>query len=519
MIRVCCLMLFLVTIAGAEPAGSTGGPSVGDVQASLRQAVAYIRSISTEGGYVYQYSLDLKTRSAERPATETQIAIEPPGTPSMGIAFLRAYSATQDPFYLEAAREAALALSRCQLGSGGWHPTADFDPARPNEDGRLYGGDNYKFGQVIKHTLSTKFDDNTTQSAVTFLLAYSVAVRDSADPRDDVIRETLDRALRDGMLGAQYPNGAWPQCYHAKPRNPDDYPIKKAHIPDDYLRTWPDEDYTPYYTFNDLAQSDCVKVMFLAWKVLGNPVYLDSAVRGSDFILLAQLPEPQPAWAQQYDFDMVPAWARSHECPAVSSHESAGPLRTLLVAYLATGERKYFDAASAAVGWLERSAVGPNRWMRLYELKTNRPVFGDDRGEILYSRDELRGKFKTSYNWESSYKIPEVLNQYEQVKNAGHERISRIAEEAGKKELSLHEVLGLLDVFGRWKGLSLCGEMALEDPEPEQENVLTIINSLDGKGRWISKDRWRKGAPLEEMITTKTFIGNVRILTEYLSRN
>ncbi len=37
--------------------------------------------------------------------------------------------------------------------------------------------------------------------------------------------------------------------------------------------------------------------------------------RLGDFLLLAQMPEPQPAWAQQYHYDMQPAWARKFEPP------------------------------------------------------------------------------------------------------------------------------------------------------------------------------------------------------------
>ena len=44
--------------------------------------------------------------------------------------------------------------------------------------------------------------------------------------------------------------------------------------------------------------------------VLWNP---GIAERAGDFILAAQMPEPQPAWAQQYDAAMHPAWARKFE--------------------------------------------------------------------------------------------------------------------------------------------------------------------------------------------------------------
>ena len=64
-------------------------------------------------------------------------------------------------------------------------------------------------------------------------------------------------------------------------------------------------------------------------------------LRGADFILLAQMPAPQPAWAQLYNARMEPAWARRFELPSITGCESVGTCRTLLDLYLATGTEKY----------------------------------------------------------------------------------------------------------------------------------------------------------------------------------
>src|SRR5690242_15323160 len=86
-----------------------------------------MRSIATHGGYLWSYSLDLKDRRGEGKATATQIWVQPPGTPAVGLAFLRAYEATGDAAHLEAARAAADALAVAQLESGGWNCMIDFD--------------------------------------------------------------------------------------------------------------------------------------------------------------------------------------------------------------------------------------------------------------------------------------------------------------------------------------------------------------------------------------------------------
>ncbi len=137
---------------------------------------------------------------------------------------------------------------------------------------------------MIQHTLFTTFDDNTTQSAVRFLLRYREATKDSRHPRDLGIEESLERGLR-GMLRAQYPNGAWPQRYGGEPRDPAVHPVKKAAIPKDYPRTWPDADYTRFYTLNDNVQSTCVQTMLLAHGLRGRAEYLESGASRRGFPL------------------------------------------------------------------------------------------------------------------------------------------------------------------------------------------------------------------------------------------
>ena len=95
----------------------------------MRKAAEYYRGkLALRGGYVYYYSPDLKLRHGEGVASPTQIWVQPPGTPTVGLAFLAAYRATGDKLYLDAARDAGEALIYGQLKSGGWQNNVDFDP-------------------------------------------------------------------------------------------------------------------------------------------------------------------------------------------------------------------------------------------------------------------------------------------------------------------------------------------------------------------------------------------------------
>ncbi|MCS6861261.1 MAG: pectate lyase, partial [Abditibacteriales bacterium] len=285
-------------------------------RAALERATAFFRSIATNGGYLWWYSEDLKERAGEGKATETQIWVQPPGTPSVGMAFLRAYEVTKDPRYLDAAKAAADALAWGQLASGGWTYSIDFDPQGSQRYYRRADKGKLTEQQIARRRNVTTFDDDTTQSALRFLLAVVDASQGANEARDARIREALDYGLQ-GLLRAQYPNGAFPQGYDGKPRNPADFPVKRAQIPPSWSRTPTGGDYWLYYTFNDNTHRDCLLTLLDAYRRTGQREYLEAAKKGGDFILLAQLPTPQAAWAQQYNFNMEPTWARRFEPPAV----------------------------------------------------------------------------------------------------------------------------------------------------------------------------------------------------------
>ncbi|HYD82994.1 MAG TPA: hypothetical protein VEA63_03055, partial [Opitutus sp.] len=133
-----------------------------DALAGLKKAARfYSEKVSSHGGYTYFYSLDLKQAWGEGAATKDQIWTEPPGTPAVGIAFLKAYEATEDLEYLVAATNAGMALVYGQLQSGGWSQTIDFNPKGTHAN-------RYRNGRGAGSNHSS-LDDNQTQSSIQFL--------------------------------------------------------------------------------------------------------------------------------------------------------------------------------------------------------------------------------------------------------------------------------------------------------------------------------------------------------------
>jgi len=444
---------------------------------AMRRAADFFRTqVSTEGGYLWRYSEDLSLREGEGTATDTMIWVQPPGTPSVGMVFLTAYEATGDSYYLDAARDAAHALVRGQLRSGGWDYRIEFDPERRRR--YAYRSDPPRKDQRNVSTM----DDNNTQSAVRLLMRVDEAL----GFKDEKIHEAAQFALST-ILKVQYPNGAWPQRFTGPP-DPAKFPVKKASYPDFWSWTYPARGYMSFYTFNDNTIADTIDTMLEAFDIYGEEEYKASAEKAGDFIILAQMPEPQPAWAQQYNADMQPAWARKFEPPAVTGGESQGVMKTLLKLYRATGKEKYLEPLPRAIAYLQRSRLADGRLARFYELKTNKPLYltrGDY--EVTYSDADM----PTHYSFKQGNGIESIAREYERLQTT---------------DLASLKQPGATDAPRMSHALAA--------------RARSVIDRLDEQGRWLESGKMRGDAendPVRRVIDCRTFISNLRALSAYLA--
>jgi hypothetical protein len=385
--------------------------------------------------------------------------------------------------YLEAARKAALAAVRGQLCSGGWDYLIEFDPAKRKQ--YPYRSEHDCASASLPKSPPTTLDDNTTQATLRLLMRVDKAL----DFKDTKIHEAALYAL-DKLMAVQYPNGAWPQRFTA-PADMSKFPARKASYPGEWSRKWPGEVYRQHYTFNDNTIADCIDMMLEAGRIYKDARYTASAEKGGGFILLAQMPDPQPAWAQQYDVDMHPAWARVFEPPSVTGGESQGIIRMLLVLYRETGNRKYLDAIGPALKYLEasvlpRPANPPEVWRRIrpgipvmarfYELKTNRPLY-ITKGTMLQTKGlgSLRPDgYQLSYSDESVITHYGVLTTGNQLAGLRRDFDAYSRTAPGKRPEKLH-------------GLSPWSEPDAGPLEkrPNAAGVRKLIDTMDSRGAWL----------------------------------
>lgn len=469
------LLLPLALSAGLAGRSRADAASEERAAAALRKAAGYFTSqVSVGGSYLWSYSEDLKTRRGETEATATQGWVQPPGTPAVGMALLRAHAATGERAYLDGAAAAARALARTQLGSGGWDYVIELDPEQAK---RWHYRRDVEAGDRDTGTRrnTSTFDDNNSQSALRFLMRADAAL----EGKDAGIRRAVDYGLEQ-LLAARCPNGAWPQRWDGKPRDAAAYPVLSARYPEEWPRTWPGTRYYDFYTFNDNAIRDVVLTLLEAHRRYSKPEYLEAARAAGGFILRAQLPDPQPVWAQQYNLKMEPAWARKFEPPSATAGESVGVIRTLLDLYLYTGDAQYLKPIPPAVAWFRRSRLpGGERWARFYELKTNRPLYFTRQYELVYTDNDL----PTHYSFQSEYGAPGMIAYYERVVGEGREAFRA-------REARMPDAAAL--------------SRRARDLEPRAAEA---VSALDERGRWLEGGQLRSA----------TFIRNAGVLAEYLA--
>ncbi|HBJ87097.1 MAG TPA: hypothetical protein DDZ88_25205 [Verrucomicrobiales bacterium] len=503
------LFSFVILISSfvIPPLATAATPA--EVSTALTKAVSFFHSkAAAHGGYVYRYSADFTLREAEGIPGPDTIWIQPPGTPAVGMAMLDAYEATKDEKCLKAAVEAARCVSRTQLASGGWDYSGHFDMKnrskwlyRRDLDGQLIerrkipqseGGWHVWRQGDHKDSNGSTFDDDVSQAATRLL----VRVDHALDGKDAEIKEAADFALHT-IIMTQYPAGGWSANFDDAPTSPppvDKYPIKPGNYPADWPRKWP-KDFTGCYVLNDNTHATLMSTLLLAWELRGDPKYLDAAKRGGDFLVTAQMPDPQPAWGQQYNAEMQPVWSRQFEPTAISGRESQAAMWALLKLAAATGDKKYLPPVAKAITYLRTVLLPGNQLARFYELNTNKPLYfergpGGKGFELTYSDQ----KASSNYGW---------------VWDSELDALQAIGSQIAKGEM----VTFPRTEKERWSSPPTDADIAtiLKEQAPDGSWPVT-----DDERGWMRDAAGKKTKPAGGVIYSLDFIENVKSLSAWL---
>lgn len=473
--------MFTLTLAvvGISPASLRSSEPIDQDKAriAMRRVLSFYRQeVGYQGAYLWRYSADLSQREGEGVATRTSGWTQPPGSPSVGEAYLEAWRLCGDDHCLQASVEVARALVRSQLISGGW--SSHFDLGK--EGRRRYA---YRTDQPRSSGRNlTTFDDNKSQSA----LALLMHVDEALEFRDRSIHEAVEYAL-DKMLLVQYPNGAWPQQY-AEPANPDQYPVKRASYPDSWSRTYPQKDYRGYYTLNDNNMSHIIDMLFEAWRIYGRSDCFDAAKRTGDFFLLAQMPDPQPGWAQQYDRNMHPAWARKFEPASITGGESQSVMRALLTLYRFTADNRYIRTLPKALTYYRKSRLADGRLARFYELRTNKPLYFTKDYQLTYSDADM----PTHYGFQVGSNLDSIQRELQELASLPDDQLKP------RQHITRPAVMSR----------RLAGQAE------------AVIEAIDDRGAWVEDGKMRYQAAdarsVNRVIEMKTLVRNLEILAKYV---
>ena len=345
----------------------------------LRQQGGFPMWVETDGSHFYS------DRGFGCPLFPGEFSIQE-GTPLLGTLYLEMYKFENNSIYLDVAKDTADALLAVQDEIyGGFY----YD-GRRHEDGTGYQPHPKNWMR------STILDDDVTQSALEFLLdMYNLT-------KEQKYLDAFEKGFEE-LCDIEKPQGGWP-----------------------HRSNFQNFMYFSYITLNDNLMKDVVFLLYKANQIFpGESKYLDTAKRACDFLKNVQGNGGsafQKGWAQQYYDNNQPAWARTFEPPAICSFQTVSAMEMLLEMFLITNDTSWLEPLPAAINWLNSSdtriswqdgGTTKTGWARLYELETNKPIYGIENGKgtlqpYVYNYEDARG----GYSWLGDFGVETFFNRY-----------------------------------------------------------------------------------------------------------
>ncbi len=262
------------------------------------------------------------------------------------------------------------------------------------------------------------------------------------DFKNSEIHQSALTAL-DALLAAQFYNGGFLQGWKGPVSK---QPVLKASYLDyDWRTQGRIKNYWDMYTLNDNVCGYVAETLIDAHRVYQDERFLLALCKLGDFLILAQMPEPQPAWAQQYNYEMKPIWARKFEPAAIAGDECQEVIETRMRISRVAGDRKYLEPIPRALAYLKRSLLADGRLARYYELKTNKPLYMFRRGKAAYALTYEDANLPAHYGWKWESRIGELGKEYQALRNGDSRKTTQPV-----KDDVIRRIIADLDDRGRW---------------------------------------------------------------------
>jgi len=251
------------------------------------------------------------------------------------VLFLPAHEATGNPRWLDAAKKTADLLVRAQSPLGTWssnYLVVEGERAVPHGRADVMG-----------------LEDSIQTHPIMFLVWMWRLTKDTRY-RDAAVKGA------ELLVRAQNANGSWPQYWSLADGKP------RGH---------------GHGVLNDGATTEPMVVLLMMYHVTADERWLAPIPRAADWLIAAQNRQGGiPGWAEQYDADNNPCWARNFEPPAICPTPTLMARTGLGLAYRLTGNPKYLEPLRILARWLRENPR--DEWGFYTDPKTAEPVYGLD---------------------------------------------------------------------------------------------------------------------------------------------
>jgi hypothetical protein len=200
------------------------------------------------------------------------------------------------------------------------------------------------------------------------------------------------------------------------------------------------------------------------------------------------MPDPQPGWAQQYDQNMHPAWARKFEPASITGGESQSVMRALLTLYRFTADKRYIRTLPKALAYYRKSRLADGRLARFYELRTNKPLYFTKDYQLTYSDADM----PTHYGFQVGSNLDSIQRELQELASLPDDQLKP------RQHITRPAVMSR----------RLAGQAE------------AVIEAIDDRGAWVEDGKMRYQAAdarsVNRVIEMKTLVRNLEILAKYV---